>query len=194
MEWEAHAKAYGYDYSVEAPEIRGTFPELKIFKKGHSPRVFNCIRTTRDGVEVIVTDYSYVVGHGKNRSYYGQTLCILDSKDLNLPGCFARRENRFFDFIGKVFGAKDINFYDDKSFSDAFILNGLEVERIRRLFDQEVRDQFCAVSDRKLVFEGKGRTIVIHYGRHLAPSEMDNMLEDAFTLFEALKNSEGNRA
>jgi len=94
-----------------------------------------------DDVEVMLFDYAYTTGSGKNRSTHHQTVAFFQSDALDLPEFVARPEG-LFDKIGQVFGYQDIDLPMHPEFSRRFILRGADEGRIRDAFTPEVARYF----------------------------------------------------
>lgn len=99
------------------------FPGLKVFQKGHSRLAKNIIKGEFEGHPVILMDYRYVVGHGKNRSTHNRGVVILQCDFPTVP-LFIRRENPM-DRVGEFFGADDIDF-ESSEFSRKFYVKSAD--------------------------------------------------------------------
>ncbi len=191
--WKKISSSTGFKYIEYSNGIFQKFEKLKLFSTGRSRRARNCLIGSKDNVEIIIAEYSYVTGHGKNSQTHIQSVCLLESPDLSLPRCFLRKEIRLFDFLGKLFGGQDINFAEDKNFSDAFVLQGDNEALVRKLFNQRLRNRFVSLKDENIQFEAADRIMVFHLGKRIEPGGFKKLLFDSFALYEALKTSPGNR-
>ncbi len=192
--WRKIAASTGFEYYEKAPEILSTYSKLKLFSKGRRHDVYNCLRGSKEEVEIVLADYSYVTGSGKNSTTHMQTLCLLSSPELSIPHCFVRKEVKLFDFLGKLFGGQDINFAEDKTFSDAFVLQGEDEGAVRNLFNQQVRNRFSSFKDENIQFEALGNTMIFHRGKYIQPNEVKKMLFDSFAIFDAIKARQNDQA
>lgn len=178
--WRQVAAAMGLTFQEKDESLPGLFAEFKLFDRGHSRQATNCLKGGRDGVELVVTDYRYTTGGGKNQTTHYQTVCILTANDLDIPHCFLRKEVPFLDFLGKVFGGQDINFDEDREFSDAFVLQGQNEAEVRQLFNAPVRRAFARHKSSNIQFEARGNTILFYHSQRIEPKEVRQLLQDAF--------------
>lgn len=112
------------------------FPGLdqyQLFSHGHSKEILNMLYGDVDGMRAAVFDYSYVVGHGKNRHQYYQTVAYYQSNRLGLPFFSLRPESTLHKIFG-AFGYQDIDFGNRPEFSSRYLLRGQDENGIRRAF------------------------------------------------------------
>jgi hypothetical protein len=168
--------------------FHGSLQEFKVFNQGHSRRLRNLVRAARGDDQLALCDYQYTTGSGKHQATHHHTLCVVRSSRGALPHFFARRQMALFDFLGKVFGGQDINFDEDPEFSKAYVLQtaGAEVE-LRRLFNEPVRSTFSRLAPKGVQVEGRGDTVVFHYGRRLKPERFGELVDDAVAVRQALR-------
>jgi hypothetical protein len=159
---------------------------MKLFSRGRSRRFLNAICGDAGDTKIILGDYRFRTGSGKNSSTHVYTVCVLQSAQLNVTGCYLRPQISFFDAIGAMLGGQDINFADDETFSRAYVLQGEDEEAIRKLFDTEVRAWFVERSQRHLQFEARGGTLVFHTGRRRKPDEAKQLMGEALDIMNLL--------
>jgi carbonic anhydrase len=104
-----------------------------LFSQGHSKNIKNAMYGEIDGVKAALFDYEYVVGHGKNRSSFNQTVAYFEPRNLNLPS-FSLRPERTFHKIISAFGYQDIDFGNRPDFSSKYLLRGQDEQAIRNYF------------------------------------------------------------
>jgi hypothetical protein len=183
----AVAPRMGFTYREKVNSLKDEYSHLNMFSRGHSRRAINCLHGEKNDVEVTITDYHYTTGSGKNSTHHAQTLCLIKDPSLDLPNFFVRQENKFFDYLGKLFGGQDINFPEDEKFSSAFVLQGKSEEETRHLFNQRVRDAFAKFIGTSSQIEGQGDTLIVHKGKILQPEELSMLLRDTFDVYNAFK-------
>ncbi len=183
----AVAGRMGFKYQQKAERAQDNYAHLNLFSRGHSRRAINFLYGEKNEVEVSIVDYHYTVGSGKSSHHYAQTICIIKDPTLDLPNFFVRRENKFSDFLGKVFGGQDINFTEDEKFSSAFVLQGKSESETRHLFNQRVRDAFGKLAGSSAQIEGQGDSVVVHKGTIIKPEDLTMLLKDTFDVYNALK-------
>jgi len=183
----AIAPRMGFTYRDKVKNLRDEYSHLNLFSRGHSHRAINFLHGEKNGVQVNITDYHFTTGSGKNSHHHAQTICIIIDPALNLPNFFVRRENKFFDYLGKIFGGQDINFNEDERFSSAFVLQGKSEAETRSLFNSRVRDSFAKFAGSNAQIEGQGDSVIVHRGVILKPEEISGLLKDTFDIYNAFK-------
>jgi hypothetical protein len=110
---------------------------------------------------------------------------------LNLPPFFLRKKYKFFDWLAKLFSLLEtINFDQDKSFSDNFVLLGEEEEFIRKVFNKKLRDTFLKLGKRNLHIETSKNCIAIHYDRLLKTDHIKRLMADTLLIYKTLAEFE----
>lgn len=182
--WQLAAQKMKFQF-LEADNSEDRFSRFKIFTLGRNRRSYNVLVGKTDSDEVRMLDYSYRTGSGKNSHTHTQTLCIIKSKDLSLPHFFIRRENSFFDFLGKLFGGQDINFNEDPTFSKTFVLQGESEQAVRELFDSHIRKLFMQFGEQDMQVEARGDTILFNPGNLIDPPNAPALIMKAINVKKA---------
>jgi hypothetical protein len=104
-----------------------------LFNQGHSKQIKNAMYGEIDGVKAAVFDYYYVVGSGKNRTTYNQSVVYFEPTNLNLPH-FSLRPEHFLHKIVSAFGYQDIDFGNRPDFSSKYLLRGPDEQGVRSIF------------------------------------------------------------
>ncbi|MBN1782149.1 hypothetical protein JW948_13535 [bacterium] len=173
---EEKAKLRGYSFTAKS----GTDPlpdaqNIRLFKLGHSRRLFNMLQKNTDTGFEWIFDYQYIIGHGRNRQTHRQTVFLFHSSRLNLP-YFEVRPEYFFHKIGKAFGYQDINFEQYPEFSKKYLLKGREPAAIQNMFTQEVVSFF--EREKRICAESGGQTLIVFYaGKRVSPETLFEKLE-----------------
>jgi hypothetical protein len=81
-----------------------------------------------------------------------------------------RHERALIDWIGEKLGGEDIDFPNDDEFSSAYVLQG-DTERVRQLFNREVRRFFLRNKDEFATFEANKSAVMIDYGSRIHPKD-----------------------
>lgn len=176
--WQAVAPKLEMRYLGEV-DLSGRYPGFKTFSLGHSRVSDNLLESASGTVKVLLGDYRYTTGSGKNASTHTFTVCILEKAGLGLPHAFMRPQN-LFDALGKVFGGQDIDFAEDPEFSKAFVLQGGNESAVRSKFDRPSRAWLVAHKERFRRFEAMNDTIAFFAPRtkpELAPQLLDEALQ-----------------
>lgn len=181
---EAFAQSRGFAFEGEAHSIGNQLYEFKLFNQGHSATVKNAMRGAKEVGAIHVCDYQYVTGSGKNRHTHHQTIAVVHTPGRNAPHFFVRRQNRFFDAVGKLFGGQDINFDDDPEFSKTWVLQTSGDEgSLRHFMSSRLREHLTRVADRNFVLEVSGEYMLIHQSKRLKKEEdIDALLADAVNI------------
>lgn len=179
----AFAQQHGFVFEGVQNQLLHDMAGFKLFSQGHSRQVKNFMRGAKDVGALRIADYQYVTGSGKHRTVWNQTIVVLQTPGRNAPHFFCRRQRALFDALGKLFGGQDINFDDDPTFSKAFVLQTSgDEQQLRHFMSPSLRDALTKMSDKNLVLEVSGDTLLLHHGRRLKPEEIDGLMADAINL------------
>ena len=174
------ALKYGFSF-VAIPRMQDLTAFFKIFKKGHSRKAYNLLRGNKEGKELLIFDYDYVTGGGKNRTVHKQTIAEVKMQGTALPKFILGKEN-FFHKIGDVLGFKDIDFNTNKVFSDKFLLKGAPENGIRNIFNSNVLYYF-ENQDSDINVEGHlDRIIYYKAGRRIKPNEITPFMQKSLEI------------
>jgi hypothetical protein len=180
------APQLGLDFvHTDETGIQSGFDGFQLFSQGRSPLIRNIAYGRRDDVEVILFDYRYTTGSGKNKTTHHQTVGFFQSDGLVLPEFVARPEN-LFNKIGQVFGYQDIDLPMHPEFSRRYILRGVDESGIRDFFTADVARFFEA--NPGLSVEAKpDRFILYRPGKRLKPEQWKEWLDKGLAACEALR-------
>ena len=186
------AVARGLDLRFQLKDTDKTHKNLEqfhLFSQGHGKRLSSIMRGSAQGIELMICDYRYTVGGGKNSHTYRQTVVLFSSERLNLPG-FTLRPQNFFHKIGKAFGYSDIDFDSYPDFSGRYLLRGENENAVRMIFKNPVI-KFFEGSD-KLCCEGIGDQLLVYRGgKRVKPELIDDFLGQGFEVFGLLGRQDG---
>jgi len=133
----------GFAYLAQIPEEQlaalGTF---QLFAHGHSRRARNVMRGRSGDVEVVLMDYQYTTGGGKNSQTFRQSVAIYPGAGRALPEFTLAPENVLAK-IGQLFGYQDIDFEASEEFSKHYLLRGPDEAAIRAAFGAEALGFFA---------------------------------------------------
>jgi hypothetical protein len=108
--------------------------KFALFSQGHSKSINNVMYGELGGVKAALFDYHYVVGHGKHRSTYNQSVVYFEPRQLNLPFFSLRPENTLHKIIS-AFGYQDIDFGNRPNFSNQYLLRSPDEQAVRNCFN-----------------------------------------------------------
>lgn len=177
---QEYAQARGFTFLGVDRELWALLDGFKLFSQGHSRELKNAMRGVKAFGEVHLADYTYVTGSGKHRTTHQQTIAVVRTPGRAAPHFFARRQNAFFDALGKMFGGQDINFDDDPDFSKAYVLQTAgDEQQLRNFMSPRLREALTALAPKKPSLEASGELLLVHFGRRLKkPEELDALLLD----------------
>ena len=176
LAWRALAPTLDMTFAAQDKGLPDRYSGFKFFSTGHNRDASNVLMGRASTVGVTLCDYSYVTGSGKSSTYYQTTVCILDYPKLELPRFFLRPEN-FLDAIGELFGGQDFDFDEDPEFSKAFVLQGMEEAKVRKLFGPRTRQWFVHHRAESLRFEGAGSTLIVLSPRRVEHAQAQRLLD-----------------
>ena len=184
--WEHAAIELGLTFREDL-DLADSYPNFKFFQRGHRRRTRIAMGGSATGAHIILADYQYTTGGGKNQSTHFQTVCLLTASELSLPHFALRCEVAVFDRIGELFGAQDIDFAEDPAFSKAFVLKGDDETRLRELFHIERRQRLLQMLTGRFHLEGEGETLLFLTGRLVKPTEARNFVVRAGEILDAFR-------
>lgn len=190
----AAAMQVGLSFQVEGEVLPAEeMARFHLFTAGHHHRVRNVMRGSSGGRDIVVFDYRYVTGSGKNQSRHEQTVAAFHLKQAALPGFDLRHENILFK-IAALFGYRDINIADHPEFSRRYLLRGADEDAVRSLFSGPLVDFFLSLPREKhWCVEGQGEWLLVYRDRQKAdPARLADFLQDTTTIASAFEKSAGS--
>lgn len=184
--WKAVAARPGMQFLGDGNTVLSRFGHLKMFQTGRKHHVWNAIAVDSGEIRIVVGDFRFVVGSGKNSHTHHQTICALESNTVDVPHCRLRPEAKLLDALGALFGGQDIDFSEDPKFSAAFVLQGEDEPAIRQVFNADVRAWFAERADRRFFFEARGNKLVFHLGRRVLPAEAPELMDQSLQVMKLL--------
>jgi hypothetical protein len=126
----------GFNFQpVISQEQIPTFGTFHLFSSGYRRKGRNLMTGKADGVAVLLFDYRYTSGSGRNSHTWKQTVAVFPEAG-GLPD-FLLSPKHWWDKIGDIFGHKDIPFEASPDFSKHYLLKGPDEIAIRAAFDPE---------------------------------------------------------
>lgn len=184
-ELQSAAFSLGYDFHEEDPNLLdGEIGQLPFFRRGRRGRVRNvCRRRVSDG-EVLLFDYRYTTGGGKNSSTHRQTVYAVRNEKASIPA-FELRPEHIFHKIGGSLGYQDIDFDDSPIFSKAYLVRGEHESAVRSFLTPAARNQM--ETSWHWTMEGSGPwLILLRAGRRVKTADVDTFLRDCDVLTASL--------
>lgn len=163
-----------------AAKDRSLFDTFPLAGIGHSRDVTSASEADSGELRMILFDYQYTVGTGKNQNTRTYSVVMATSDNLELPQFSLSPEN-FFDRLGDWFGSKDIDFKDDPLFSNQFVLKGEDEAAIRDLFTPRRRAALVPLG--QIYIDARGSTFLCYRsGRQRDVAHLRNMLEEGLNV------------
>ncbi|RMF41497.1 MAG: hypothetical protein D6753_09510 [Planctomycetota bacterium] len=184
------ASQLGLSYSPSLlPGDDGVFQRFPISNRGRGRKATDAIVADSGEVRMVIFDYRYTTGSGKNSTTYRQTVALVHVPGLNLPE-FALQPESFVHRLGEFFGVKDIDFDDDPTFSKKFLLQGADEEAIRAYMTPQRRRALLEYGD--TCIEANGDDFLFYRTGKRAPADqIKPLMERAFGLLQILKEPPG---
>ena len=179
----AFAQSHGYQFEGVAPQLIDELSGFKLFNQGRARTAKNMMRGSKEPGAVRICDYQFTIGSGKHQQIHQQTICVLKTPGRMAPHFFLRRQRAFFDALGKVFGGQDINFDDDPTFSNAYVLQTSgDEQQLRGFMSVGLRETLSRMVDRNIMMEVLGDTLILHQGKRLKPEQLEALVADAVNI------------
>lgn len=163
--------------------------KLHLFNVGHSRKLINLVTGDKDDCRTSIFDYHYSTFSGKGRSQTKLTVVALESPRLRIPA-FTLRPEFSLDKIGGRIGLQDIDFEDNVSFSQGYVLKSSDEGETRKLFNRALQDFFvqqppgCCVEaiDGTIVYYN-----ILRSGRiNRKPKDYPRLLDEAYRLLRLI--------
>jgi hypothetical protein len=156
-----------------------------LFSQGYSRRISNIMTGSFNGIPVMVLDYKYTIGGGKNSHTRQQTVLVIESDKLRLPKFLLRPEN-LLDKVESAFGKKDINFETAPVFSKKYFLRGDDPESVRKVFVDHVLEFYELHLG--LCTEGDGAKLIYYRSsKRVSPTNIQTFLQEGYDIFSLFK-------
>ena len=149
-----------------------------LFDRGRSRKAYNAMEARLGDVDVLIFDYRYTIGSGKNSTTYSQTVVALGCQQHRLPR-FAVKPEHFGHRIASVFGFDDIDFKGDPEFSKRYHVSGEDRAAIIETFHSGVRRHLTQMENAGCV-EGDGDWLLWYRsGKRRRPDEIQDLMNEA---------------
>lgn len=175
----------GLEYQAQLSlEDQSDFDGYALAKRGRGQKPSNVIVADSGALRMVIFDYQYTSGSGKNKTTHRQSVVLARSSELNLPQ-FTMTPETIFHRLAEFLGKKDIDFQDDEQFSRSFLLHGSDEAAIRSFFNKARREKF--LEDKQLSIEGCGTSFIFYQARkRLNPSELKTLMAQAIAIYATL--------
>ncbi len=183
--FEKEAEAMGLKFTQQPDDsVAQRHNQFKLFNRGRRRRINNLIEGDSGDVTLLIFDYRFTTGAGKNSRTHTQTIASLKSSQLNIPSLTIHPEG-FLSRIGNKMGFQDIDFDSNPTFSKMFVLKGENEEAIRSFLKPPMLEYFEA--QQGIALEASGDTLFFFTpSRTIKPDEIKDLLSRAYGVFGVL--------
>ena len=184
------ADRMGFSYTAQAEaSLWGQVEGFRLFSQGRSRRIHNVMRRRIHDIDVTMFDYRYTTNHSKHDRVHYHSVVLFETGRLDLPR-FTLRPKHFFHRVANALGWQDIGFEAHPVFSESYLLQGRNEDRIRGIFDEEALLYYTRHPD--LHTEGDGQQLVFYRGgRRVDPQGMEAFLQQGLDVLDAFMEKEG---
>lgn len=164
----------------------GGFAAMPLAQRGHSRKHRNAMTADSGELRLVVFDYGFTVGSGKNQKRCVQSVVMVTCPSEFFPA-FSLSPESFFHRMADMLGFKDIDFDDDPEFSRRYLLKGPNETAIRELFTPDRRRAFLQWP--KLTIEAAGHSFIFFEARNRRKiQEVREFMERGFAVYSVLKS------
>ncbi len=159
------------------------YPGIRLFQRGHSRDGDNIITGHFRGRPVMLLDYSFVTGSGKNRTVHNYGVSILGCDFPTVP--LQIRREHFFDKVGDFLGAGDIDF-ESAEFSGKFHVQSADRKWAYDVIHTRTMEYLLGAPDFAIEF-GFGEILIARTGK-CSPEQYEQQVEMAWQLYNLIPN------
>ena len=184
------AEELAWDYSPKDEYgLINLMRDFKLFRRGHSRKIKNILsfKDEEKGIDLRVFDYQYTISAGNSHRRVSQSVFFIQSKTLELPQFYLRPED-FFQKVAKFFGRQDINLERYPEFSDQYLLQSSDEERLRKTLNSDFLHFFTV--EKKWCLEGIGYYLVFYQNRkRFNREELKKLIDKGLIIYDMLSNN-----
>jgi hypothetical protein len=170
--WESVARRYGFTYQRHDPhDIPTRYASFALFQRGHSRKASNCLEGKHQDTPVLLFDYRYTTGSGKNQTTH-RLSALIARVDLNCQYLLIRPES-FFDKVGDFLGFGDIDF-EFEEFNRRFHVKGPDKKFAYDICHSGMMDYL--IQHDRLTWELSGNCLILYGLGTFDLSEIDYCL------------------
>jgi hypothetical protein len=175
----------GFAYLAEIPEEQlAALGAFHLFKRGHSRHARSVMRGKSGDAEIVLMDYQYTTGGGKDSHTYRQTVAVYPGASRSLPE-FTLAPEHFWHKIGGLLGYQDIDFEASEAFSKQYLLRGPDETAIRAAFGAEPLGFFAQSPGWSVESQG-GALAIYRSAKRCKPEEIQPFVAEVDAVRRAL--------
>lgn len=178
------APLLGLSYDTEGAEPELSNGGYELFQRGRARKFRHLMRRNQGDNRLLVSDYQYTTGSGKNTQTHSQTIAAFFYRGASLPFFTLSPEN-FFHKIATAFGYQDIDFPEDPEFSKRWLLRGRDEAAVREFAGIGMRASLSACVGWSIEVGGE-YVIVYRQNKQIAPEELAGFLTQAQAIAEPI--------
>ena len=147
-------------------DLEDRFKYFELFQRGDSRHSYDLIAGHKDKIEVMLFDYSYETGSGKNRTTHRRTACILTLPIRHYFPYVVIRPEGFFDKLASAVGFNDIDF-ESVEFSKKYFVKSKDRRFAYDVIHPRMMEYLLSVGS--LYVEIANRALLVHHDTRLSP-------------------------
>lgn len=185
QQWLEVATALGFESLNAYPdELDGIVGSSQLMSTGRQRAWTNVFRRQVDALGVVLCDYRYTIGSGKNSTTWQQTVILFRSPSINAPQ-FDLKPEGWLHKVGGLIGFQDIDFVESPEFSKKYLLTGNDEAAIRDFLRPEILQ--LLVGFQRLCLEVRPGSLMFWFDRkRISPQEFNVAFEQAFSVYTAM--------
>jgi hypothetical protein len=176
--WHGVADSYRFQYFPEDPHGLPERHEFALFQEGRSKRAYNCVEGDYEKLPVIVFDYEYKTGSGKNTHTHNLSALMCRLK-ICCPYLMIRPET-IIDRFAAFLGFSQIQFESDE-FNRAFNVKGEDKKFAYDICHPQMMEFLLQNRDWTLEFRG-GYLVLYHPDKEFEQADVPRVLAMAAEL------------
>lgn len=165
---------------------------FKLFNRGRGRQFGSGVSGSAASGQTVILDYGFATGATQHRAWNEQTICAVRVPGAALPHGFFRRQDPVSDGFGKLLGGQDLDFAEDRSFSQAWVVqtNGPEAQ-LRAFLGPAVRAHLLQLAPTSLgtEIEFYGEWVLLHHGKLLEGAALDGLVTETTALATTLTSA-----
>lgn len=180
QELTAVAQQLGFRYYHGYFDFEEKYDYFELFQRGGSRHSYDLVAGRENDVDVMLFDYSYTTGSGKNRTTHRRSVCILEvPTDNRFPYVIIRPEG-FFDKFASMVGFNDIDF-ESVEFSKEFFVKSTDRRFAYDLVHPRMMEYLLQIGS--VSIELGNTTILVHHDERLSPREWPGIFNRGMGFF-----------
>jgi hypothetical protein len=149
-------------------DLEDRYDFFELFQRGGNRHSYDLIAGHIEEVEVMLFDFSYTTGSGKNRTTHRRTACVLEVPTHHYFPYVIIRPESFFDKIASAVGFNDIDF-ESVEFSKKYFVKSKDRRFAYDIIHPRMMEYLLSVGS--VCIEIANRAVLVHHDTRLSPGE-----------------------